>query len=189
MRPGSIHSASRGVMTRLLLATALAAFGASAVTPQAPTAPAGEATVRYCPVCGAPNRAENKFCLKDGTPLPPIEPGRRSPGFVRSPGTYSAEEIQQVMRYVSESVVRIRVRTKTTYKYPVTYWKDEEAKYFHRAMLGKLVSLHKKTQAAGGQLTLCNLDPDIYEAFESSRLDKFFAIEPANPDTDRPAAS
>jgi len=57
------------------------------------------------------------------------------------------------------------------------------------AMLGKLVSLHKKTQAAGGQLTLCNLDPDIYEAFESSRLDKFFTIEPANPDTDRPAAS
>jgi S1-C subfamily serine protease len=149
MRRGSIHRASRGVLTRLLLATALAAFGASAVTPQAPTAPAGEAAVRYCPVCGAPNRAENKFCLKDGTPLPPIEPGRRSPGFVRSTGTYSAEEIQQVMRRVSEAVVRIRVKTKATYKYPVTYWKDEEAKYFHRAMLGKLETSDSDARLAG----------------------------------------
>ncbi|PYT13014.1 MAG: hypothetical protein DMF51_11800, partial [Acidobacteria bacterium] len=65
---------------------------------------------RYCPACGAQNRPENRFCLKDGTPLPPIDTTRRMPGFVRSPGTYSPEEIEQVMHRVSQSVVRIRVR-------------------------------------------------------------------------------
>src|SRR5262245_7630982 len=53
------------------------------------------------------------------------------------------------MRRVSESVVRIRVRTKATYKYPVTYWKDEEAQYFRRAMLGKLETSDSDARLAG----------------------------------------
>ncbi len=123
----------------LLLVSALAA----------PIWPAEDPAFHYCPVCGAQNRAENRFCLKDGTPLPPIDPERRLQGFVRSPGTFSPEEIQQVMKRVSDSVVRIRVRTKTTYKYPVTYWKDEEAQYYHRAMLGKIETSDSDARFAG----------------------------------------
>ncbi len=87
--------------------------------------------------------------MKDGTPLPAFDPERRVQGFVRSPGTFSPEEIQQVMRRVSESVVRIRVRTRTTYKYPRTYWKDEEAEYYHRAMLGKIETSDSDALFAG----------------------------------------
>src|SRR6266540_6740400 len=117
----------RGALAALLLASTLAV----------PCRAGEEPTYHYCPVCGAQNQAENRFCVKDGTPLPPIQPGHRQPGFKRLPGTYSQEEVQQVMRRASESVVRIRVRTKTTYKYPVTYWKDEGTEYYGRAMLGK----------------------------------------------------
>jgi len=123
--------------------------GAPPDSTQAPAVPAGAPAYRYCPVCGARNRLENRFCLKDGTPLPPIDPSRRAPGFVRSPGTFSPEEVQQVMHRVSESVVRIRVRTTTTYKYPVVYYKDREAEYFHRAMIGKVETSDNDTRLAG----------------------------------------
>lgn len=123
--------------------------GAPPDNPQAPVAPVEAPAYRYCPACGAQNRAENRFCLKDGTALPAIDPGRRMRGFVRLPGTYSPEEIQQVMHRVSESVLRIRVRTTTTYKYPSVYWKDEEAEYFHRAMLGKIETSDSDARLAG----------------------------------------
>jgi S1-C subfamily serine protease len=110
---------------------------------------ADDSAYHYCPVCGAQNKAENRFCLKDGTPLPAIDPERRLQGFARSPGTFSAEEIQQAMRRVSESVVRIRVRTKTTYTYPTTYWKNEEAEYYHQAMLGKIETSDSDARFAG----------------------------------------
>ena len=137
------------VFPALPRASALALIWLLAGSPQARAAPAEDPAHQYCPVCGAQNRAGNRFCLKDGTPLPSIDPERRSQGFVRSQGTYSAEEIQQVMRRISESVVRIRVRTKTTYKYPVAYWKDEEAQYFHRAMLGKIETSNSDARFAG----------------------------------------
>ena len=49
--------------------------------------------------------------------------------------------------------------------------------YLSSAALGKLITLNKKAQAAGGRLILCNIDPQIYEVFEITRLDKFFSIE------------
>jgi S1-C subfamily serine protease len=87
--------------------------------------------------------------MKDGTALPPIDPVLRMPGFVRSPGTYSPEEIQQVMARVSQSVVRIRARTRTTYKYPIAFWKDEEDEYYRRAMLGKIETSESDARLSG----------------------------------------
>jgi len=40
-----------------------------------------------------------------------------------------------------------------------------------------LITLNKKLQAAGGRLILCNIDPQIYEVFEITKLDKFFNIQ------------
>ena len=116
---------------------------------QAPAAAVEAPAHRYCPACGARNRAESRFCVNDGTALPVLDPGRRTPAFVRSPGTYSPEEIQQVMHRVSESVVRVRARTTTTYKRPTVYWKDEEAEYYRRAMLGKVETSEGDARLAG----------------------------------------
>src|SRR6266851_6040836 len=49
--------------------------------------------------------------------------------------------------------------------------------YMSSAALGKLITLNKKLQAAGGRLILCNIDPQIYEVFEITKLDKFFNIQ------------
>jgi anti-sigma B factor antagonist len=49
--------------------------------------------------------------------------------------------------------------------------------FLSSAALGKLIALHKKLQAVGGRLILCNIDPEIYEVFEITRLDKFFNIK------------
>jgi anti-sigma B factor antagonist len=49
--------------------------------------------------------------------------------------------------------------------------------FLSSAALGKLIALHKKLQAVSGRLILCNIDPEIYEVFEITRLDKFFNIQ------------
>ena len=134
-----VHRRGRRLLAALLLSLA----------PAAPSWPADEPAPHYCPVCGAQNAAANRFCVKDGTPLPAVDPERRVQFFARSPSTYSPEEIQEAMRGVSQSVVRIRVRTTTTYKYPVAYWKDEEAEYYHRAMLGKIETSDSDARFAG----------------------------------------
>ena len=48
--------------------------------------------------------------------------------------------------------------------------------YLSSAALGKLITLNKKLVAVGGRLILCNIDPQIYEVFEITKLDKFFKI-------------
>ncbi|MFO0846552.1 MAG: STAS domain-containing protein [Gemmataceae bacterium] len=48
--------------------------------------------------------------------------------------------------------------------------------YLSSAALGKLITLNKKLQQAGGKLILCNISPDIHEVFEITKLDKFFKI-------------
>ena len=48
--------------------------------------------------------------------------------------------------------------------------------YMSSAALGKLITLNKKVQAAGGRLILCNIDPQIREVFEITKLDKLFDI-------------
>ena len=50
--------------------------------------------------------------------------------------------------------------------------------YMSSAALGKLITLNKKVQAAGGRLVLCNIDPQIREVFEITKLDKLFFICP-----------
>jgi anti-sigma B factor antagonist len=49
--------------------------------------------------------------------------------------------------------------------------------YLSSAALGKLITLNKKLQAVGGRLILCNIDPQIHEVFEITKLDKFFNIQ------------
>src|SRR2546423_15697569 len=49
--------------------------------------------------------------------------------------------------------------------------------YLSSAALGKFITLNKKVQASGGKLVLCNIDPNIYEVFEITRLDRLFNIQ------------
>ena len=48
--------------------------------------------------------------------------------------------------------------------------------YLSSAALGKLITLNKKVQSAKGKLILANIDPQIHEVFEITKLDKFFKI-------------
>jgi anti-sigma B factor antagonist len=48
--------------------------------------------------------------------------------------------------------------------------------YLSSAALGKLITLNKKVQSAGGRLILCNIDPQIYEVFEITKLNKILDI-------------
>ncbi len=48
--------------------------------------------------------------------------------------------------------------------------------YLSSAALGKLITLNKKLQNARGKLILCNIDTQILEVFEITKLDKFFKI-------------
>ena len=48
--------------------------------------------------------------------------------------------------------------------------------FLSSAALGKLITLNKKLQQAGGKLILCNIDAQIFEVFEITKLDRFFKI-------------
>src|SRR5438105_2551789 len=43
-------------------------------------------------------------------------------------------------------------------------------------MLGKVVMLHRKTEEAGGRLTLCQIQPKVYEIFELLKLPRVLNI-------------
>jgi stage II sporulation protein AA (anti-sigma F factor antagonist) len=43
-------------------------------------------------------------------------------------------------------------------------------------LLGKLVALHKRALAAGGTLALCQLNPQLYEVFQTLQLTTFLRI-------------
>src|SRR5438034_11511047 len=49
--------------------------------------------------------------------------------------------------------------------------------YLSSAALGKFITLNKKVNAAGGRLILCGIDPQIYEVFEITKLNKLFNIQ------------
>ncbi len=49
--------------------------------------------------------------------------------------------------------------------------------YLSSAALGKFITLNKKVQQAGGKLVMCNINPDIIEVFEITRLDRLFNIQ------------
>ncbi len=49
--------------------------------------------------------------------------------------------------------------------------------YLSSAALGKFITLNKKVKAAEGTLILCSIDPQIYEVFEITKLNKLFNIQ------------
>jgi anti-sigma B factor antagonist len=48
--------------------------------------------------------------------------------------------------------------------------------YLSSAALGKFITLNKKVQGAGGKLVMCNINDDIFEVFEITKLNKLFNI-------------
>ncbi|MCI0655877.1 MAG: S1C family serine protease [Acidobacteria bacterium] len=56
--------------------------------------------------------------MKDGTPLPTLDPERASRSFVRAIEAFSAEEIQAAIQEAAHSVVRIRVKATASLRYP-----------------------------------------------------------------------
>ncbi len=44
------------------------------------------------------------------------------------------------------------------------------------AALGTLITINNRVRAKSGQLRLCNIDPQIYEVFAITRLNKLFQI-------------
>lgn len=44
------------------------------------------------------------------------------------------------------------------------------------AALGTLITIHNKMKGRKGQLRLCNIDPQIYEVFVITKLNKLFEI-------------
>ena len=48
--------------------------------------------------------------------------------------------------------------------------------YLSSAALGKLITLNKKVQQAGGKLAMCKIAKEILEVFEITKLDKLFKI-------------
>lgn len=49
--------------------------------------------------------------------------------------------------------------------------------YFSAAAFGKFITLNKKAETAGGKLVLCNIDPQNYEMFEITKLNKLICIQ------------
>jgi anti-sigma B factor antagonist len=50
--------------------------------------------------------------------------------------------------------------------------------YMSSAALAKLITLNKKLQPVGGRMILCNVDAQIMEVFEITKLNKLFTISP-----------
>jgi anti-sigma B factor antagonist len=49
-------------------------------------------------------------------------------------------------------------------------------KYLSSAALGKLITLRRKVDQAGGTLKLCEIAPDTMDVFRLSKLDEYFDI-------------
>ncbi len=49
--------------------------------------------------------------------------------------------------------------------------------FLSSAALGKLITLDKKVKAAGGELKLCRIQPEIYEVFAITKLNRLFEIK------------
>src|SRR5580698_9537604 len=46
----------------------------------------------------------------------------------------------------------------------------KNVEFLSSAALGKLITMNRKLQSAGGKLVLCEIDPQIYEVFEITKL-------------------
>jgi anti-sigma B factor antagonist len=51
--------------------------------------------------------------------------------------------------------------------------------YLTSTMLGVLIDLHKRLRAAGGQLIVQNVQPQVYSLFEVTCLTRLFSVRPA----------
>jgi anti-sigma B factor antagonist len=49
--------------------------------------------------------------------------------------------------------------------------------FLSSAALGKLITLDKKVKAAAGMLKLCNIQPQTYEVFAITKLNRLFDIK------------
>lgn len=49
--------------------------------------------------------------------------------------------------------------------------------YLSSAALGKFITLNKKVQSVAGKLVMCNINEDIFEVFEITKLNKLFNIQ------------
>jgi anti-sigma B factor antagonist len=49
-------------------------------------------------------------------------------------------------------------------------------------MLGQLVALHKKLQAVGGRLVLCEVSPFLYDFFETAKLPGLLCMRGGEPE-------
>ncbi|MBN1588366.1 MAG: STAS domain-containing protein [Pirellulales bacterium] len=49
--------------------------------------------------------------------------------------------------------------------------------FLSSAALGKLITLDKKVKAANGVLKLCDIQPEIYEVFAITKLNRLFDIK------------
>ncbi len=52
----------------------------------------------------------------------------------------------------------------------------DNVEYLASLIVAKLVAVKKKLDAAGGKLTFCHVDEQVYKIFEISRLDKYFDV-------------
>jgi anti-sigma B factor antagonist len=51
-----------------------------------------------------------------------------------------------------------------------------EVRFLTSQMLAVLITLHKKSQAIGGQVVLCGLRPELGKVFKVTRLDKLLSF-------------
>ncbi len=56
----------------------------------------------------------------------------------------------------------------------------KDVDHLSSAALGTLIKLNQGIQARGGQLRLADIDPQIYEVFQITRLNRLFDIHPTS---------
>lgn len=56
----------------------------------------------------------------------------------------------------------------------------ENVEHLSSAALGTLITINNKVRQKGGQLRLPNIDPQIYEVFVITKLNKLFQIHDSN---------
>lgn len=57
-----------------------------------------------------------------------------------------------------------------------------QVEHLSSAALGALISVNTRLRQKNGQLRLCNIDPQIYEVFTITRLNKLFSIHATTDD-------
>jgi anti-anti-sigma factor len=77
----------------------------------------------------------------------------------------NAEDLGEELFRLGEGVARPRLRLDLA-----------QVTFLTSTVLGKLVCLHKRVRAAGGELVLLNVTGYVYEVFELTRLHQFLDV-------------